>query len=238
MVHGGMCSSARWAPLWPLLVGRFEVTAMDRRGRGSSGDGEDYSLDAEYADVVAVVEHLSAGQGRPIDVFGHSYGAACALGSAAHGAPVRRLVLYEPPGMPTVPRDWLERVRSLIKRREFGRAMRSFLIDVVGLTGSQVELLRNKVDGDNPMPIVEKTMVREAEALRTLWLPSLAGDVAQPTLLLLGSVSPAWAGSVIRSVADALPTATVKMLPDQGHEAVDTAPELVASHLVGFLLDE
>lgn len=39
MVHGGMCSSARWEPLWPLLVKRYRVTAMDRRGRASSGDG-------------------------------------------------------------------------------------------------------------------------------------------------------------------------------------------------------
>jgi pimeloyl-ACP methyl ester carboxylesterase len=70
MVHGGMCSSARWAPLWPFLVGRFQVTAMDRRGRGSSGDGKGYSLAAEYSDVIAVADHLSARQGRPVDIFG------------------------------------------------------------------------------------------------------------------------------------------------------------------------
>ena len=29
LVHGGMCSAARWAPLWPLLVERFTVTAVD-----------------------------------------------------------------------------------------------------------------------------------------------------------------------------------------------------------------
>ncbi len=238
MVHGGMCSSARWTPLWPLLVGRFQVTAMDRRGRASSEDGEGYSLGAEYEDVMAVAEQLSAGQGRPIDVFGHSFGAVCALGAAALGAPLRRLALYEPPGMQTVPADWLDRVQSMIARGQFGRAMFSFLVDVVGLTREQVQLLRDNAGGDSPMPIVEKTMVREAEALRTLCLPNLAPEVVQPVLLLLGGVSPPWAAAVIRSLADSLPAARVEVLPDQGHEAVDTAPELVTGQLAEFLLDE
>jgi pimeloyl-ACP methyl ester carboxylesterase len=238
MVHGGMCSSARWARLWPLLVGRFQLTAMDRRGRGSSGDAGGYSLDAEYADVVAVVEHLSLGQGRPIDIFGHSYGAVCALGAAALGAPLRRLALYEPPGRQTVPADWLGHVRSMIAQGQFGRAMASFLVDVIGLTWDQVELLRDNVGDDDPMPIVEKTMVREAEALRMLCLPNVAAEVVQPILFLLGTVSPPWAGAVSRSLADALPAARVEALPGQGHEAVDTAPDMVASQLTRFFLDE
>ncbi|WP_354005570.1 alpha/beta fold hydrolase [Rhodococcus antarcticus] len=74
-----MRSSTRWAPVWPRLAGRFQVTAMDRRGRASSADAERYSLEVEYEDVIAVAEHLSARQGTPITVFGHSYGAVCAL---------------------------------------------------------------------------------------------------------------------------------------------------------------
>ena len=38
VVHGGMGSSSRWAPLWPLLTCSFTVTAMDRRDRGLSPD--------------------------------------------------------------------------------------------------------------------------------------------------------------------------------------------------------
>ena len=237
LVHGGMCSSARWGPLWPLLLDRFQVTAMDRRGRRSSEDATGYSIDAEYADVLAVAEHLSSGHRRPIDVFGHSYGAVCALGAARLGAPLRRLALYEPPGVRTVPSDWLNRVRSMIARREFGRAMRSFLIEVIGLTVEQVELLRHSAGADESLSIVEHTMLREAEALSTLGLPNIAAEVAQPVLLLLGSASPPWAGDVIRSLADALPAARVAVLTDQGHEAVDTAPELVATQLRSFFLD-
>lgn len=79
LIHGGMGSARRWAALWPLLVEHYEVTAMDRRGRTTSPDTSAYHLEAEYDDVIAVAEQLAARQGAQIDVFGHSYGAVCAL---------------------------------------------------------------------------------------------------------------------------------------------------------------
>jgi len=62
---------------------------MDRRGRGSSGDTGPYELSKEFADVAAVAASLAAD--GPVDVFGHSIGATCALGAVGLGAPVRRL---------------------------------------------------------------------------------------------------------------------------------------------------
>ena len=38
LVHGSMGRLERWAPLWALLVEHWQVTAMENRGRGSSGD--------------------------------------------------------------------------------------------------------------------------------------------------------------------------------------------------------
>lgn len=235
IVHGGMSTSARWDPLWPLLIGRFQVTAMDRRGRGSSGDGDQYSLEAESEDVIAVAEHLSMQQGAPIDVFGHSYGAVCALGAAARGAPVRRLALYEPPGPETVPTEWLDRMRLIIGQGQPGRAMFSFLVEVIGFSPREVEALRDRPGGYDPLPIVERTLVREGEALTTADLPALAADVVQPVLLLLGSESPPWAATVTRGLAGTLSAAEIAMLHHQGHEAVDTAPDLVAEQLARFL---
>jgi pimeloyl-ACP methyl ester carboxylesterase len=36
LVHGGMGCIESWQPLWEPLTSRYQVTAMDRRGRGSS----------------------------------------------------------------------------------------------------------------------------------------------------------------------------------------------------------
>ncbi|HET7414696.1 MAG TPA: alpha/beta hydrolase [Arthrobacter sp.] len=238
LVHGGMCTSARWDPLWQVLVPRFRVTAMDRRGRGSSGDGGHYSLAAEAADVTAVAGHLSKRHdGAPVDVFGHSYGALCALGAAGKGAPLRRVALYEPPGPPTVSKAWLRSARTSIDSGHPGRAMYSFLVDVVGLHPEEVAALRDRPLQYDPMPIIEQTLVREAEALTTVDLAALAGSITQSVLLLLGSESPAWAAEVTRNLERALQLASVVLIPEQGHEAVDVVPDLIADQLERFLLD-
>ena len=56
LVHGA--GSARWTfdLLRPLLEARFTVVAVNRRGRGESGDGEGYRLQSEFEDVAAVVQ--------------------------------------------------------------------------------------------------------------------------------------------------------------------------------------
>src|SRR5256885_15085048 len=85
LVHGGMNRLDRWTSMWPALRARYRVTAMDRRGRGTSGVGEPYSLEAEFDDVCAVAEHVARRAGRRVDVFGHSIGAVCVLGAAGRG---------------------------------------------------------------------------------------------------------------------------------------------------------
>ncbi len=73
LVHGTSADASRWDPLLPRLEPAVTVYAVDRRGRGASGDGPAYSLAAEAHDLVAVIEAA----GGPVDVLGHSYG-ACA----------------------------------------------------------------------------------------------------------------------------------------------------------------
>jgi pimeloyl-ACP methyl ester carboxylesterase len=120
LVHGGMGCIESWQPLWGTLTSQWRVTAMDRRGRGTSGDTASYQLDREFEDVAAAVASLAAD--GPVDVFGHSFGATCALGAAAGtatgtatgAAPLRRLALYEPPGPQTAPADWRERIKVAV----------------------------------------------------------------------------------------------------------------------------
>ena len=77
-VHGGVGDRSRWTPMFPLLTSKFTACAMDRRGRGASGDSPEYNLSKEAEDVTAVVNS------RPglVFVFGHSYGGVAALEAA------------------------------------------------------------------------------------------------------------------------------------------------------------
>ena len=60
LVHGGLGDHTRWGPLLPYLDPHFTVHAMDRRGRGVSGDGPDYSPLREFEDVAAVIDAIAA----------------------------------------------------------------------------------------------------------------------------------------------------------------------------------
>jgi pimeloyl-ACP methyl ester carboxylesterase len=232
LVHGGMGCVESWAPLWDRLARRYRVTAMDRRGRGTSGDAQPYDFRCEFADITAAAAGLAAG-GR-VDVFGHSIGATFALGAAAGGAPIRRLALYEPPGPQAAPAPWRERVTALIEAGKPGPAMISFLHQM-GLSDTKISELRNAPRSYDVLPIVAATMPREAKALAGIDLTALAAEVSVPVLLLLGSASPPWASELTVTVAAALPQSTQVTLEGQGHEAIAEAPDLVDRALERFL---
>jgi pimeloyl-ACP methyl ester carboxylesterase len=229
LVHGGMGCIESWSPLWAPLTRRYQVTAMDRRGRGSSGDTQPYDLSREFEDVAAVAASL--GQA---DVFGHSYGAVCALGAAASGAPIRRLALYEPPGPPTVPAQWRARMLPMIAAGQPGRAMMSFLTEIIGLSAEDIAALRDAPRAYDVMPIVSATMPRESEALSVVDLKALAAEVETEVLMLLGSASPAWAQDITGELTAALKHETLAVLDGQGHDAIDRAPELLLTQLAAF----
>jgi pimeloyl-ACP methyl ester carboxylesterase len=227
LVHGGMGTMDSWRRVWGALAGQRRVTAMDRRGRGSSGDADTYGLSSEYADVAAVAAALAS----------DSIGATCVLGAAAVGAPFRRIVLYEPAGPQATQNDWPERVSTMVAAGQAGRAVFTFLTEIIGLSRSEVEALRDAPGGRDVLPIAAATLPREARALATADLTGIARGVWQPVLLLVGTASPPWAGEITRELAGALPAATVAELPGAGHEALDTAPDLLVAEILRFLGD-
>ena len=94
LVHGAAADHSRWAPVLHALEHGFTVLAIDRRGRGASGDANDYAIEREYEDLAAVL--ASVGE-EAADVLGHSYGGICALECALLTAGISKLVLYEAP---------------------------------------------------------------------------------------------------------------------------------------------
>jgi pimeloyl-ACP methyl ester carboxylesterase len=74
LVHGTAADHSRWTSVLAALEQRFTVYAMDRRGRGASGDSADYAIAHEFDDVAALVDSI----GEPVVLLGHSYGAISA----------------------------------------------------------------------------------------------------------------------------------------------------------------
>jgi pimeloyl-ACP methyl ester carboxylesterase len=112
LVHGAMSDHQRWR-ITPWLEPYHTVHAVDRRGRGGSGDGPDWSLEREVEDVIAVIEAVAAESGLPVDLLGHSLGGVLALRAAGRTDRVRRLVVYEAPvNEPPQPADLLDRMQA------------------------------------------------------------------------------------------------------------------------------
>lgn len=125
-MHGLTADHRRWSPIKPHFEQQFSVYAMDRRGRGESGDTPDYNLMREAEDVVAVVEAI----GEPVFVLGHSHGALCSLEAALLTDHISRLILYEPPlpGIaPPIPPEIPDRMQALIDNGESEAALELFL---------------------------------------------------------------------------------------------------------------
>jgi pimeloyl-ACP methyl ester carboxylesterase len=193
LVHGATADHTTWRSVGPAFVRSRRVVAMDRRGRGASGDAAAYTIEREYEDVAAAAEALAAASGGPIDVAGHSYGGRVSLGASLRTPVIRRLVVYEgapvPAGMSYRPRGMVEAVRGALDRGDNEAALATFLAGIVGMSEAALDAYR--ADPVWPTRVAAApTILREveAEASAAASLDALGG-VTAPVLLLLGSIS-------------------------------------------------
>jgi pimeloyl-ACP methyl ester carboxylesterase len=230
LAHGA--GSARWSfdLVRPHLEDRFTVIAIDRRGRGDSTDGAEYSLAGECDDVAAVVR--DAGDGALL--FGHSYGGLVAAGAALQ-LDLPRLALYEPAmGGGLASPETIERWERLIDDGERDTVTREFLRDIGGYGDEEVAHLERTPLWEARRQIVP-TVPRELRAeLVHLFEDSGLSDLDVPTLLLVGSESPDWAVRSVEAHASAIPGAETRVLEGHGHGANLTGPELLAAELARF----
>jgi pimeloyl-ACP methyl ester carboxylesterase len=234
LVHGTAAAHWSFRFVEPLLARSFTVYAVERRGRGDSGDGADFAIEREFEDVAAVVDSI----GEHVDVFGHSYGATVAIGAALLARNLRRLVLYEPSaGVAAVAAAELDEVEGLVARgtrdQALARAFRSF-----GLAPEEVEQLRASPTWEARVAFVDTVAreVRAEEACR--FTAAQLREVTSPVLFLLGEESPAWASEATEEIRAAVPDGRVAVLAGQGHVAIMTAPELVVDETTRFLRGE
>ena len=231
LAHGG--TSAHWSFRFvvPHLVDRFTVYAVDRRGRGDSGDQDEYAIEREFEDLAAVVDS----PGEPAALFGHSYGATAALGAARLARNLSKLLLYEAsPGFSVVASADVERIDELVAQGEREEAL-VHGFQAIGLTPDELEQLRASPTWSARIAAAH-TLAREIRAEEAYQVdPEQFRDVTVPALLLLGDQSPDWAAEGTERIRAALPDARIVVLPGQGHMANVTAPELLADEIARFL---
>jgi len=232
LVHGAVADHTRWAPVLPALEERFTILAIDRRGRGRSGDADDYALEREYEDVAAVVEWA----GGEVNLLGHSHGGVCALEAALLTDGVRKLVLYEPPmGFLATPASVVRRLEELLEAGEREEMLVLFLHEVAGLPSDQIELMRSLPAWEARLAATD-TIPREERANREYTFDSgRFRELRVPTLFLLGGDSPEVFRAASEAVQAALPDSRVVVMPGQRHAAMDTGTQLFTTEVLNFL---
>lgn len=238
LVHGTTADHTRWKTVLELFEPHANVCAVDRRGRGASGDAEPYAIEREYEDVAAVVDALAQETGSPVDLFGHSHGALCSLEAARLTTNLRKLVLYEPPVLyeaDTYPDDFLDRLDALLAEGRREEVLETFFREIVRMPEDELSTIRS-LPAWQARVAAAHTMPREERVgANYRFSPGSFESVTVPTLLLLGSDSPAYLRASTEAVAAALPDSQVAVLDGQQHVAMDTAPQLLADTVLSFL---
>lgn len=195
LVHGTTADHTTFRALGPVLAETHSIHAIDRRGRGASGDGRgEYRIELEYEDVAAVADAIAEDTGEPVDVVGHSHGGRCALGAALRTASIGRLVLYEgaprAPGTPGyVPPGVEDRIAELIGAGEREAALETFFREIVRMP--EPDLAAYRADRVWPVRVAAAdTTLREVAAERSAAASlEVLGGVEQPVLQILGGAS-------------------------------------------------
>jgi pimeloyl-ACP methyl ester carboxylesterase len=231
MVHGAFADHTRFDPLVAELRGDLTTFAMDRRGRGASGDAPGYSIEREFEDVAAVVDAVAARTGQPAALWGHSYGADCAMGGALRTDQVSHLVLYEPGlGSPFAPGQ-VESVETALAVGDVETAIRVVVIDIVGGTEDDLAAMRASPIWPSRLAALP-TMPREIRAEgEWVYAPDQFAGITAPTVVLAGSESPPVQETATRLAVEAIPGAEVHVLAGHGHFAIQTDPAMVAASI-------
>jgi pimeloyl-ACP methyl ester carboxylesterase len=235
LVHGTAADHGRWRAVLPAFEQRFSVLAVDRRGRGGSGDSDGYEIKREFEDVAAVVDSL----GEPAFLLGHSYGGLVSLEAALLTENVRKLVLYDPgievAGEEVSPPEVIERLGALLEAGDRDGVVATTMREVAGLPPETVEYMRSqpvwqaRVDAAHTIP-------RELRAVKAYGFdPERFGNLGVATLVLSGGESPAALRKAAEAVDEALPDSRRLVMPGQGHAAMDTGTERFTTEVLRFL---
>jgi pimeloyl-ACP methyl ester carboxylesterase len=209
LIDGAMCSR-EFGPMpeiAKLLAPSFTVFLYDRRGRGASGDTPPYAKTREVEDVQALI----AAAGGSAFVFGTSSGAGLALETAASGANIPKLAVYEPPFIGAGEANHEQRLKELVGSGQRAAALKYFMRDMVGAPAFIVFILPLMRGVWRKLKAVAHTLPYDAAIMGNWEVPvGRLSNMRVSTLAMHGGKTP----TRLRTAVEAL----VKVLPNVRHQ--------------------
>lgn len=237
LVHGVTDVQGYWdlTGVRSAFEDHFTVYAIDRRGRGESGDAAEYELEREAEDVAEVVDSI----GDPVVLLGHSGGALYSLEAAMRTDNLRKLIVNEPPVMigdyELDAKEVVAEMNQLLDDGENEQVLILFLQEEAHLTPDEIDVARSApvwqdmVDAAHTLPREWQTITEyEFDAGRF-------ADMTTPTLVSGGSESsPVYKDSTV-TLTEALPNSRLVTFDGQSHEPMNTAPDRFIEEVLKFI---
>lgn len=244
-LHCSLAHSGAYTGLAEALTG-LTLTAIDFIGHGAAPDWDGQADYHDAATAQAVTMALALGQGKPIDLIGHSFGGTVALRMAVERPDlVRSLVLIEPVFFAAAKLAHDPAWDSFIAdHRDFGALVAS---------GNRAEAARqfHGIWGNgepfDALPPRTRTYLADRIHLITAPWPVVLDDapgllapgrieaIRVPVLLVEGNLSPDIVSAVNQALANRLPKASRMTVPEAGHMLPISHPAplavLVTAHL-------
>lgn len=216
LLHGGLANSNYWGYVIPILVRHhFKVIALDSRGHGrSTRTAEPYSYARMADDVIAVLDYL---QLHRVDMVGWSDGGIIGLYIAMHHPErLRRLYAYGANADPTGVKD----VGDSLTFQQY------------------LEQTRADYAALSPSPQDYDALRAQIEAMWT-GQPDFTSDamhrITARTAIADGAYDEAIKREHTEYLAQAIPGATLVILPDVSHFGMLQNPKEFAASVVKFL---
>lgn len=235
LVHGAGLDHHFWdlSDVRAALAEHNTVYAIERRGRGGSGDAGEYSLDREIEDVATVVESID----EPVTLLGHSFGALIAMEVALRTDNLHGLVLYEPftheDGLPQL-KEILGAFQPLLADGKKEEALITNLT-IVGMPEDAFEELRSTPSWQTVVAAAD-TLSREFEqSSEYKFDPDRFTGMTTPTLLFTGGESPPPLIDATEVVDEVLPDSRVVVFDGHAHWALNTATDRFIDEVLTFI---
>jgi pimeloyl-ACP methyl ester carboxylesterase len=241
MVHGSIADHTTFDPFVEVLRDDMTTFSMDRRGFGASGDAPGYSIERDFDDVAAVVDAVAARTGGPVALWGHSYGANCAMGGAALTNDVHHVVLYEPSLGLTYPAGSIEAIEDAVAAGDMDAAIVAVLVGILEMTDEEIDSLRSSPLW--PARLAAAPTVPRECRVEDGWVyePGQFDGITAPALLLAGSESLPALTKATHEAAAAISGARIRVLDGHAHFAHKTDPAMVSAiiqQFVSFVSDD
>ena len=231
LISGASTSPVANAALAELLASHFTVYNYDRRGRGDSSDTLPFAVEREFEDLEAVI----AEAGGSAYVWGSSSGGVLAFKAVAHGLPITKLALWEPPfnvdeDGPRRHREYETRLQELLAEGRRGDAAELFMT-LVGIPPKLIAQDRS-APWWSATEQLAPTLAYDAAVMGNSMVPAeQAASVTIPTIVIDGGAADPFFHAAALALVTAMPDAQLSSLPGQPRN-VD--PQALAPVLVEF----